>query len=643
MESIQHTAQLLQLELEEDLRQYQTKILFTHQRERQKLGFTWYPIHIKSVEIGIGGQIQISLERIKHLGEPHRFHTGDSITLFANENDAPKDSKANGIVVAMWRDSMRIALHTNETPEWINDYSLGIDWLLDTSSYQEMQETLKNLINAKGDRIAYLRNIFLGSQEPTFSQESEIPDYITISDNLNDSQKKAVLKVLTSRDVAVIYGPPGTGKTTTLVEAIRLTLFSEQQVLVVAPSNTAVDLLTEKLLAKGLRVVRIGNPARIDENLQNQTLGAQINNHPDHKLLKKMRKSASDFRTMAHKYKRNFGKDEREQRKLLFAEAHKLLAEANNTEQYIVQKVLKNAQVITATLVGAVNKYIRDKRFTTVFVDEAAQALEPANWIPILKSDRVVLAGDHCQLPPTVKSQEAIKGGLTVTLMEKLMNTYPQASVMLATQYRMNKDIMQFSNQQFYDNKLEAHHTVATRTLSINKNLYELQKVVTFIDTAGCSFEEKTNTEGQSKYNPEEANLISKHLSELIENIQANEPELLNKDFSVGIISPYNAQVTYLQDLILDNIKLSNLKISSVDGFQGQECDIIYITLVRSNDKSEIGFLADTRRMNVALTRARKRLVVIGDSATLGTHKFYENFLNYINSIDAYQTAWELM
>jgi predicted DNA helicase len=353
-------------------------------------------------------------------------------------------------------------------------------------------------------------------------------------------------------------------------------------------------------------------------------------------------KNAEEYRQMANKYKRNFSKDDREQRKLLFAEAYKMLNEATILEKYIVDSLLNQAQVITATLVGSVNKFIKFRRFSTVFIDEAAQALEPACWIPIGKADRIVLAGDHCQLPPTVKSLEAAKAGLATTLFEKLMSQ-EHISVMLQTQYRMHEQIMNFSNTQFYKGELLADASVKQHLLADNDA--ELANPVEFIDTAGCSFDEKVIAEGQSKYNPDEATLLIKHLQQLLEYLHNVHPQVLETPLSVGIISPYKAQVTHLFEQIRQHPDLQDyqqfIQINSIDGFQGQERDVIYISLVRSNEKSQIGFLADTRRMNVALTRARKKLVVIGDSATLGTNPFYKDFLDYIDTINAYRSAWE--
>ncbi|TAD90233.1 MAG: DEAD/DEAH box helicase [Bacteroidetes bacterium] len=635
MDYFENITRLLKIEWEEELVQFEKKVTQTPLHERKKQGFAWYPIHVSHIEIGTGEQLHISIERTTQIDEPHRFQVGDSVALFHNTAQAGKANESiNGVIVALFRNNMRIALPTRETPDWIDERQLGVDWLFDTASYKEMQEAIDFVRKAEKEPTARLRAVLTGEKQPTFK-----PEVGQVSlPKLNDSQNKAIQHILSAEDVAIIHGPPGTGKTTTLVEAIRITLQSEKQVLVVAPSNTAVDLLTQKLAQAGLSVLRIGNPARIEESVQDYSLDAQILQHQEYKQLRKIRKSADDFRKMAHKYKRNFGKDEREQRKLLFAEAHKMLDEASNIEKYIVENLLQNAQVITATLVGSVNRYIKKRVFSTVFIDEAAQALEPATWIPIAKAHRVVLAGDHCQLPPTVKSSQALKEGLGKTLMEKMINLYPQSATMLEVQYRMHTQIMGFSNQQFYAGKLKAHASVADRTLAIWEGAQS--PPIEFIDTAGCSFDEKMLKESTSKFNPEEASLLIKHLTELVGSKPAHE-----KMWHIGIISPYSAQVSYVESLVKEDSELKtclpNMRISSVDGFQGQECEVIYISLVRSNDEGEIGFLSDTRRMNVALTRAKQKLVVIGDSATLALHPFYQAFLAYVEGIGAHKSAWE--
>ena len=396
-------------------------------------------------------------------------------------------------------------------------------------------------------------------------------------------------------------------------------------ILFCAPSNAAVDLLTEKLAEKGLSVIRIGNLSRIDENVLSHTLEQLISKHPQFKEVKKARKDAQELRKMATQYKRNFGKEERQQRNLLLQEAKNIAKHGIQTENYIIESLLENAQVITATLVGSNHHYIEHLKFKTIFIDEAAQALEPATWIPILKAEKVILAGDPFQLPPTVKSDIAARKGFAISLMEHGIEHLENVSL-LNTQYRMNELIMNFSNQQFYKGKLKADDTVK------NHQIFE-EFPIEFIDTAGCSFDEKSVENSSSLHNPEECSLIQKHLTSLEEKHSLT-------DFLIGIISPYKGQVEYLKTQFSPQ---GNISINTIDSFQGQEKDIIYISLVRSNLDAQIGFLKDYRRMNVAMTRAKKKLVIIGDSATLGADKFYADLLDYCEKIGAYRTAWEFL
>jgi predicted DNA helicase len=433
-----------------------------------------------------------------------------------------------------------------------------------------------------------------------------------------------------------VHGPPGTGKTTTLVQAVKTLIQRDhQQILVVAPSNTAVDLLSEKLADEGLNVLRVGNPARVSEHLMSLTLDSKMAEHDSMKTIKKLKKQANEFRNMAHKYKRNFGKAEREQRKALFDEAYKIMKEVGNAEQYIIDDLVAKAQVITATLVGANHSTVRTLQYHTVVIDEAGQALEPACWIPILKAKKVILAGDHNQLPPTIKSIEAARGGLSTTLLEKCAGMYPEAVVLLEEQYRMHEMIMGYPSKVFYQDKLKAHISVAGHLL------FPGDSPLVFIDTAGCGFEEKRD--GTSTTNPEEAVFLLKHLSQFVAVLSVHYSV---QDFpSVAVISPYRQQIHLLNELLLHAPELqeyrTKISVNTIDSFQGQERDIVYISMTRSNTDGEIGFLSDIRRMNVAMTRARKKLVVIGDSATLSYLKFYADFISYAEKANAYQSAWE--
>jgi predicted DNA helicase len=414
---------------------------------------------------------------------------------------------------------------------------------------------------------------------------------------------------------------------------MKLAREKNEKILVVAPSNAAVDLLSEKLSEAGLNVMRVGNPVRVSESLSALTLDGKMKEHPAYKDIKKLKIQANEYKNMAHKYKRNFGKAERDQRKALFDEAHKIMKEVDKTEQYILDDLSTKTQVVTATLVGSNHYSVNKYEYDTVVIDEAGQALEPACWIPILKAKKVILAGDHCQLPPTIKSQEAAKKGLEKTLLEKLVEKHPEAVVLLDTQYRMNEQIMAHSSKTFYGNSLKAHNSVALHR--ILPDLTPLQ----FIDTAGCGFDEKL--EGTSSTNPEEAAFLVKRVEDLMENWQNNPSP------SIAIISPYKQQIQILNEYVKASsiLKpyLTNISVNTIDSFQGQERDAVFISMTRSNTDGEIGFVADTRRMNVAMTRARKLLVVVGDSATIGNFNYYSDFIQYAESIDAYKSAWEYL
>jgi ATP-dependent RNA/DNA helicase IGHMBP2 len=651
MKDLKQLLACLKLEWDEDLRIYQNKVKNASLNQRRKEGFLWYPIKVTNHEIGTGGKLYITVEKPQANFENHVFQNGSPIALFANiegEKDKPNET---GVVSWVRKNLMKIVLSCEELPDWIDDGKLGVEILFDDRTYREMETALKEVAKAEKNRLADLRDVLTGLANPQqkTNMNKEIGNSYIKLPNLNNKQNEAVQKVLAAQDIAIIHGPPGTGKTTTLVEAIRLTLKQEKQVLVTAASNAAVDLLTEKLAAKGLKVLRLGNPARIDDNLLKYSLDEQLAQHPQFKEIKKMRKDAENYRQLATKYKRSFGAGEREQRKLLLQEVKNILRDSEKIEDYILDNLLNSVQVITATLIGTNSNILKNRRFSTVFIDEAAQALEPACWIPILKADKVVMAGDHCQLPPTVKSKEAEKAGLSYTLFEKIVailkakpDTEQHFYTMLEVQYRMHETIMEFSNQMFYGGLLKAaesvaHHTLNDNLLPTNTNFEPIiNEVFEWIDTAGCGFIEKQDTESASLQNPEEASILLQHLTTLL----AHFPNLA--DIQIGIISPYKAQVNLLNELIASHEVLRNhVEANTVDSFQGQERDIIYISLVRSNEEGEIGFLRDTRRMNVAMTRAKKKLVMIGDSATLGNNPFYEKLLSYIDRINAYKTAWE--
>ena len=615
------------MEKDEDFRQYTQFIKSNSIQQRKLKGMSWYPIEIKETGYGLGDYPFIIAERTNMRDVPHQFNGGKTVGVFTNHPEYPGE-EVNGVVHFAEQNKIKIILYANELPDWLDLGKIGINLLFDENAYKEMDIALKKAVNAEKGRLAELRDILYGEKEARFDA---IDTRIT-NDRLNSSQLDAVRKIVAAKDIAVIHGPPGTGKTTTLVAALKELIKEKKPVLLCAPSNTAADLLTEKIAVQGMKVVRIGNLSRIDESILEHTPEGILAKHPEMKRVKTIKKQVDEYRRMASKYKRKFGKDEREQRNLLLKEAKTLAREAIDIETSLVDAIIDGADAITCTLMGSMNKFIINKEFHTVIIDEAAQALEPSTWIPITKVQKVILSGDPFQLPPTVKSYEAQKAGLNITLIEKCIQRLPEVSL-LTTQYRMHEDIMGFSNQYFYKGNLIAHNTVKTHFLEGVENGF---LPVEFIDTAGCSFDEKVNPETKSTFNPEEFKIIYKHLEFLAQNKESN--------FSVGIISPYREQVVYIEEQckgLLGEFSHLQIDINTIDSFQGQERDVIYISLVRSNDKGEIGFLSDYRRMNVAMTRARKKLIMIGDSGTLGSHSFYNQLLEYVERNGSYRTAWE--
>lgn len=635
---LRYTLQLLKQEWEEDLHQYLEKNLKGTLVDKKKEGVCWYPVLLKKVKMGYGERYIVELER-NDPEQSHGFQSGKSVSVFSNFYDhESKMSRVNGVVNYVRKDTMVITLSGDQLPDWIQDGKIGVDLLFDEASYREMEYTLNKLISAEQGRPAELRDILLGERPAQFSRISPVQPL----PSLNERQNEAVRLIHEAQDLAIVHGPPGTGKTTTLVAAVAQTLEKIAQVMVCAPSNAAVDLLVEKLADQGLEVLRLGHPARIDDKILALTLDAKMAQHVSYKELKKLRKMAEEYRSKGMKYKRNFGKEERAQRKRLFNEADKLKDDAQSLENYIVYDIFQRTQVVACTLIGAGNSSLKGMRFPVVFMDEAGQGLEPAAWVPVLKADKVVLAGDHYQLPPTIKSFEAGRAGLSETLFEKAIKRQQEASLMLNLQYRMPELIMGFSAGQFYDNELKAAGN------TIDQYLEREEPVMSFIDTAGSGFIEEQEEKSLSTFNPEEAQFTLNVLEGLVERIGVD--QFLQNEWSLGLISPYRAQVRKFRELLLEGESDSAIKrvselltVDTIDAFQGQERDVIVISLVRSNPEGVIGFLSDIRRMNVALTRAKRKLIVIGDSSTLSSSPFYQDFLDYVEVHDIYKNVYEFM
>ncbi|WP_286858665.1 MULTISPECIES: AAA domain-containing protein [Sphingobacterium] len=622
---------LLHEEQQYDKMQHEALLLKSSLDERRMQGVTWFPIKITDSELGRGDYLSVSLKKTNHLDVDHRFRFGMPVSLFSNHD--PKADRIDGVISSVNKESMRISFRIEELPDWSRRGKLGVDLLFDEHSYREMTNALRQAKELAADpRQGKLIRKLIGAEQ-LYTEEKELffehPD-------LNDGQNKAVQRVLGTADIALLHGPPGTGKTTTLIKAIATLLKSNnKQILVVAPSNTAVDLLTERLDAAGIVVTRIGNPVKVSEHLQELTLDSKIDRHSANKDIKSLQRQVRTYTDMAQKYKRNFGKAEREQRKALFDEAYRIRKDVDRIQDFIVTDILDRSQVITATLVGANQDVIRSRSYETVVIDEAGQALEPACWIPILKADKLVLAGDHCQLSPTVKSNNGMDNKLSNTLFEKLVNLYPQAVSLLDTQYRMNEQIMNYPSSALYGGLLKADRSVAHWTIANDT------EPIVYIDTAGAGFEE-TESDG-AIYNLGEASFLKSHLKTAIATWVRSSP--IEQWPSVGIIAPYRKQVSILKEMLEQDEELrpyaAIIKVQTIDSFQGQEKDIIYISLTRSNTEQQIGFLSDVRRMNVAMTRAKKKLVVIGDSATIGIHSFYRHFIAYAESLGQYRSVWE--
>jgi len=630
---LQQVLEALLIEKKEDFEQFKAHVQSLSLEEKRKQGYTWNPLEVISSGYTFGERAFVVVQRSKALDQPHTFRSGKTVNFYCGQAGVHNPERI-GVINYVDRNKMKIVLNARDLPDWMGLGMLGVDLLFDERTYLEMEKALKAVIEAKGDRLAELRNVFIGKAENKFHLPNTAPDIFIPPQNipsLNQSQNEAVQQILSSRDVAIIHGPPGTGKTTTLVQIIKLLSKTEMNILVTAPSNTAVDLLTERIANAGLSVVRIGNISRVDEKLVMHTMDAQLAAHPESKNIKKVKIQAAEMRRTARKFKRKFGHEERNERRSLLKEAKELSSWANHLEERLIDQILASANVITATLVGSSNSILKKVKFRTVIIDEAAQALEPASWIPISRASKVILAGDPLQLPPTIKSYKAKALGLGKTLIEKSIERLPEISL-LKTQYRMNETIMGFSNQQFYKNILVADASNA------NLQIGDTAPLV-FIDTAGCSFDEIVNPIFQSKYNPDEFNILREHLYQLKEYFDLETPP------AITIISPYREQVVYIKRNVKEDELLNKLpiRIDTIDGFQGQESDVVYISLVRSNSKGEIGFLKDYRRMNVAMTRAKRKLIIIGDSATIGGDDFYAAFLEYCDKSGLYQSAWEYM
>jgi len=593
--------------------------------EAESAGHALVELAILDEEAGLGGRYLVTLAKRSRSRLPWtRLNVGSPVVLTAQ-----RDSRIAARGVIYERSDSSIAVAVSQLPDEAEDVDL---WRLDLSSdeisSQRQRAALERAIRAKGDRLAELRDILLGTAKASFeAAESET----ALDEGLNATQLETVEFALAACDVALVHGPPGTGKTTTLVEIIRRAVLRGQTVLACGPSNMAVDNLLERLLAYGENAVRLGHPARVMPELRAHTLDLLVEKHGDVRVARKLVKDALALFRRAARTTR--AKPEPGARREMRAEAKLLLSDARRLEAQAVEQILDNASVLCATTTGLDENLLGDRRFDLVVIDEACQTAEPGCWIAINRADRVVLAGDHRQLPPTVLSTEAQRQGYGLSLFERLAEHDAQTLLRrLDIQYRMHAAIMDFSSLEFYDAELTAHESVLAHQLCDLPGVASnplTESPLEFIDTAGGGYDEELEPDGESRRNPREADLVAAKVRTLLEaGVAVGD---------IGVITPYAAQVRLLRT----KLAVDGLEIDTVDGFQGREKEAIVISLVRSNEAGEIGFLSDLRRMNVAMTRARRKLIVVGDSATLSTDPFYARLIEYFEGHGAYRTVWE--
>ena len=582
-----------------------------------KRGMCWYPLSVGRSYYNSLNQLVVEVERREDKDIEHVFEFGRPVCFFTQDaSERLHYFNFTASVNYVDEDRMVVILPgASALMDIQNADRLGIQLYFDETSYRLMFEALGQVIKAKGNRLAELRDIFHGTQKTsTFSfAPTRFPW-------LNPTQEEAVNKVMHAKDVAIVHGPPGTGKTTTLVEAIYETLHRENQVLVCAQSNMAVDWISEKLVDRGVPVLRIGNPTRVNDKMLSFTYEHRFESHPDYPLLWSIRKTIREL------YSQNRKGANREN---IRQKINSLKDRATELEIRINDALFSEARVIACTLVSSANRVLMGIKFGTLFIDEAAQALEAACWIAIRKADRIVLAGDHCQLPPTIKCIEAMRGGLDETLMQKIVRNKPEAVSLLKIQYRMNDEIMKFSSDWFYHGELKSAPEVKYRSI------LDFDTSIVWVNTEGMDCNEEFVGESFGRINKAEAALSIDELKKYINKI--GKERLLEERIDFGLISPYKAQVQYLRQLIKKDAFFKPFRglitINTVDGFQGQERDVILISLVRANEDGQIGFLNDLRRMNVAITRARMKLIILGDASTLTKHPFYKKLYNYIAEV----------
>ena len=654
MEQISPIQALLQQRTLLQLEYYTEKEAFRKLTEQMgmqrkvKRGDAWFPLQVGKSFYNSLNQTAIEVFRTSDQDIEHNFEFGRPVMFFRSErSEELKYFSFTGTVSYVDGDRMVVTVPDSAPLLELQQSTdpIGVQLSFDETSYKLMFEALDRVMKAKNNRLAYLRDLFYSHQKAgRFSFEPMKFPW------LNPTQERAVNEVLWAKDVAIVHGPPGTGKTTTLVEAINETLMRESQVLVCAQSNMAVDWISEKLVDRGINVLRIGNPTRVNDKMLGFTYERRFESHPDYPQLWAIRKAIRELRKNRKKGSENYHQ-----------KMDRLKSRAAEIELRINAELFGEARVIACTLVGSAHHLLEGMKFGTLFIDEAAQALEAACWIPMRRASRVILAGDHCQLPPTVKSIAALRAGLGKTLMERIAENKPEVVTLLKIQYRMNDEIMRFSSDWFYGGKVESAPQIKYRSVldydhpitwidtSNEENQITIEGEDTPEDSASTSssvsaanqnsdlnFKEQFVGESFGRINKAEAELTLLTLAEYFTKI--GKQRVLEERIDVGIISPYRAQVQYLKKLIkkYEFFKPYRrlISVNSVDGFQGQERDVILISLVRSNDEGQIGFLKDLRRMNVAMTRARMKLIILGNKDTMTKHPFYKKLWEYVEAIN---------
>ena len=620
IQSLMQQRLLLQLEYETEKEAFRKQTETIGLARKVKRGDAWWPVKTGKSYYNSMNQLALEIHRTADDDIEHNFEYGRPVRFFTSRTDSPiKYFNFTATVSYVDGDRMVVIVpDNNRLLELQNAEGLGVQLFFDETSYRLMFEGLDRVIKARGNRLAELRDLFY-SHRP-FGHYTFAPMAFPY---LNKTQEEAVNEVLRAKDVAIVHGPPGTGKTTTLVEAINETLMRESQVLVCAQSNMAVDWISEKLVDRGIPVLRIGNPTRVNDKMLSFTYERRFEAHPDYPQLWSIRKALRELRQ--HRKRGDSSYHQKTER---------LKSRATELEVRINSELFGEARVIACTLTGSAHRLLQGQRYNTLFIDEAAQALEAACWIPIRKVSRVVLAGDHCQLPPTVKSIAALKAGLGKTLMERIVENHSDEVSLLKIQYRMNEQIMRFSSDWFYHGQVESAPSVKYRGILDYDIPIEWRQAS--IDDEGTPPAEEFVGESFGRINKTEAQLTLDTLQRYFEKI--GKQRVLDERIDVGVISPYRAQVQYLRQQLRKREFFKPFRhlisVNTVDGFQGQERDIIVISLVRSNDEGQIGFLRDLRRMNVAITRARMKLIIMGNASTMTRHPFYRKLYEYVQSLN---------